>query len=129
MFLNQRRFLVNKVQSIWDLKLSFLAEVEDNDDATVNNEKADLEVEKDLMKLMNNGKGSPVGSDYLNLFGAISNIRCILPFGNCKKQKKPASPKKKRNFDVFDKVSDDYYGNYFGFMKGMKGKDIKKKKA
>ena len=98
---------------------SFLAEVEDNDDATVKNEKADLEVEKDLMQLMKNGESSPVGSDYLNLFGAISNIGCILPFGKCKKPKKP---KKKRNFDVFDNVSDDYYSNYFGFMKGKKKK-------
>ena len=109
------------------MKLSFTAEVEDNDDAIVKNEKADLEVENDLMKLVKNGESSPVGSDYLNIFGAIKNFGCLLPFGNCKKQKKPEKPKKaKRNFDVLDNVFDDYYGDYFGFMKG---KEKKKKKA
>ena len=120
------------------MKLSFTAEVEDNDDAIVKNEKADLEVENDLMKLVKNGESSPVGSDYLNIFGAIKNIGCLLPFGNCKKQKKPEKPKPKegrnknkktRNFDVLDNVFDDYYGDYFGFMKGKKGKGKKKKKA
>ena len=113
------------------MKLSFTAEVEDNDDAIVKNEKADLEVENDLMKLVKNGESSPVGSDYLNIFGAIKNFGCLLPFGNCKKQKKPEKPKeerkrKPRNFDVLDNVFDDYYGDYFGFMKG---KEKKKKKA
>lgn len=108
------------------MKLSFTAEVEDNDDAIVKNEKADLEVENDLMKLVKNGESSPVGSDYLNIFGAIKNIGCLLPFGNCNKQKKPEKPKKGRNFDVLDNVFDDYYGDYFGFMKG---KEKKKKKA
>ena len=113
------------------MKLSFIAEVEDDDDSIVKKEKADLEVENDLMKLVKNGESSPVGSDYLNIFGAIKNIGCLLPFGNCKKQKqkKPEKPKVGRNFDVLDNVFDDYYGDYFGFMKGMKEKGKKKKKA
>ena len=103
MFLNLKRFLVktNKYQVWIGLKLSFLAEVEDNDEK----EKADLGFEKDLMNSVKNKDSSPTGSDYFNF---LEPLKCFIPFSKCKKQKKPGKPKKNRLFDVFDNLPFDW---------------------
>ena len=103
MFLNLKRFLV-ETNKYWDwigFKLSFLAEVEDNDEK----EKANLGFEKDLMNSLKNKDKSQSGSDYLDIFGSL---KCLIPFSKCKKQKKPGKPKENRLFGALDYVPTDW---------------------
>lgn len=99
-----------------------IAEVEDKGE----NEKVDLEVKEELMNLMKNKEGSPSGSDYLNVFGSLPKLKCLLPFSNCKNKKKPGKPKKNRHFDVFDDIDYKLYGLYG--QQAMKGSQTDEKK-
>ena len=82
---------------------------------------------------MKNKEGSPSGSDYLNIFGSLPKLRCILPFSDCNKKKKPGKPKKNRHFDVFDDIDYKLYGlgidSFYGqqAMQGSKMDEEKKK--
>ena len=53
------------------------------------------------MNSLKNKDKSKAGSDYLNIF-------CLIPFSNCKKQKKPGKPKDNRLFGALDYVPTDW---------------------